>query len=236
MYFLMIKTHNTTGLKYLCQTRRKDPFKYLGSGVYWRKHLKKHGEDITTEVVGVYETQQELSVAGVKLSEEYGVVRSDNWANLVPEEGTGGDTSKTSSYKKGMKSRKSMAGENNPMYGKEGYWKNKVGPTVGKHWFNNGDKEVSSLNCPEGYTEGRLKETCPHCSISVEPMNKKWHFDYCNKNPNQKERPKSHLIGLKWWNNGIEELKARECPEGYTRGRVSNERFKNKAKIYKILC
>ena len=227
----MIKTHTNTGLKYLCQTQRKNPFKYLGSGKYWRLHLKKHGENITTDVIGVYETREELAAISVPLSEKYNVVDSDEWANLVPEDGTGGDTSNTDGYKRGMQQRRSFAGENNPMHGKPGYWKGKSGPCTGMHWYNNGKKEMNAFSCPTGFTRGRLKVGCPHCLIEVEPMNKKWHFDYCKHNPTKKERPKSHLIGLKWWNNGKEELKARECPTGYTRGRVDKERFKNEHKV-----
>ena len=47
-YKLMIKTHNVTGKKYLCMTTKADPYKYNGSGVYWKNHIKKYGKDITT--------------------------------------------------------------------------------------------------------------------------------------------------------------------------------------------
>ena len=39
MYTLMIKTHNITGLKYLCKTVNSEPHKYMGSGKYWKKHF-----------------------------------------------------------------------------------------------------------------------------------------------------------------------------------------------------
>ena len=44
MFYLYIKTHSKTGLKYLGYTQKKDPFSYTGSGTYWKRHLKKHGE------------------------------------------------------------------------------------------------------------------------------------------------------------------------------------------------
>jgi len=50
IYYLYIKTHNITGLKYLGYTKRKDPYKYKGSGDYWTKHINKHGYDVTTEI------------------------------------------------------------------------------------------------------------------------------------------------------------------------------------------
>jgi len=60
IYYLMVKTHNITGLKYLCQTKRKDPHKYLGSGLHWERHLNKHGKDITTEIIRECQSKDEL--------------------------------------------------------------------------------------------------------------------------------------------------------------------------------
>lgn len=99
MYYLCIKTHNKTGLKYLCQTKQKNPFKYLGSGVRWKNHLRIHGIDISTEIVGKFKSKKLLVEAGRKLSKKYNVVKSRKWANLRDEEGDGGDTSKHIDYK-----------------------------------------------------------------------------------------------------------------------------------------
>jgi len=97
MIYLYIKTHNKTGLKYLGKTVR-DPYKYKGSGKRWTNHIKKHGNDVTTEVVGIFNTNEELKQFSVILSEELNIVDSDKWANLMPETGTGGDTSKYINY------------------------------------------------------------------------------------------------------------------------------------------
>ena len=92
IYYLMVKTHNITGLKYLCQTKRKDPHKYLGSGLHWERHLNKHGKDITTEIIRECQSKDELKEWGIHYSEEWNVVESDEWANLKPESGNGGTT------------------------------------------------------------------------------------------------------------------------------------------------
>lgn len=47
---LYVKTHNKTGLKYLGYTKR-DPFKYKGSGYCWVPHIRKHGNDVSTEIL-----------------------------------------------------------------------------------------------------------------------------------------------------------------------------------------
>lgn len=84
--YLYVKTHNKTGLKYLGQTKN-EPFKYKGSGKYWKRHIKLHGNDATTEVLLVTENKDELRAAGLHFSNLWDVVRSPDWANLMPESG-----------------------------------------------------------------------------------------------------------------------------------------------------
>lgn len=99
MIYLYIKTHNKTGLKYLGKTVQ-DPFTYKGSGKRWINHIKKHGNDVTTEVVGTYETIDDLRSDSIIISEKYNIVNSNEWANLRPETGDGGDTSSYIDYSK----------------------------------------------------------------------------------------------------------------------------------------
>jgi hypothetical protein len=85
----MIKTHTVTGLKYLCQTKRTDYNTYSGSGVYWQKHLKKHGYTFTTELIAECNSLHELKERGTYFSNLWNIVESDEWANLIIEDGTG---------------------------------------------------------------------------------------------------------------------------------------------------
>jgi hypothetical protein len=92
--YLYMKTHNKTGLKYLGKTIR-DPFVYKGSGTIWLSHIKKHGYDITTEILKICETNEEIKEWGLYYSELWNIVNdrdergNKTWANLKPEEGTG---------------------------------------------------------------------------------------------------------------------------------------------------
>ena len=91
---LMIKTHNKTGLKYLCYTQSSGSLyeKYKGSGHIWKKHLKKHGDDITTDLIYETDDYDDFKRVAIEKSHEYNIVESNEWANLRLEEGTGGDT------------------------------------------------------------------------------------------------------------------------------------------------
>ena len=51
MYTLMIKTHNITGLKYLCKCSHENYISYKLSGKYRKRHRKNHGNDVSTEIL-----------------------------------------------------------------------------------------------------------------------------------------------------------------------------------------
>ncbi len=90
MTTLYIKTHNTTKKQYFGKTI-KDPFKYKGSGTYWTKHLKKHGINITTIILGEFEdTDPALIDYALGFSAANDIVLSEDWANLIPEDGLDG--------------------------------------------------------------------------------------------------------------------------------------------------
>ena len=95
IYYLMVKTQIITGLKYLCQTKNKNPHTYLGSGKYWGSHLRKHGKDITTVIIRECSSKEELREWGIYYSILWNIVTdrdangNKTWANLIPESGSG---------------------------------------------------------------------------------------------------------------------------------------------------
>lgn len=113
IYYLMVKTHNITGLKYLCQTKRKDPLKYFGSGKEWVKHLECYGKTIHTDIILKTKDKQVLNDTGRYYSVLWKITTAmDNfgnkiWANVIAE--TGGGPGRAGHH----------VGENNPMYGKK---------------------------------------------------------------------------------------------------------------------
>lgn len=88
IYSLYIKTHLKTGLKYLGQTS-KDPMIYCGSGIDWKKHLREHGNDITTQILYQGSDREEMKRLGRYYSDLWEVAKSSEWANRIPETGGG---------------------------------------------------------------------------------------------------------------------------------------------------
>lgn len=89
MIHLYVKQHNVTGLKYFGMTKSKDPIKYPGSGLHWKRHCKIHGKsDITTTIVGSYDNK-DIEIArefAIKFSADNNIVESEEWANLIVED------------------------------------------------------------------------------------------------------------------------------------------------------
>jgi hypothetical protein len=95
--YLYVKTHNVTGLKYFGKTtsNRKS---YKGSGHYWTRHIKKHGYDVTTEILGYFTDPEECFKFATAFSNANNIVESSEWANERIENGfDGGDTTSSKS-------------------------------------------------------------------------------------------------------------------------------------------
>lgn len=192
--YLYIKQHNKTGLKYFGKTTKKDPLKYKGSGLHWKRHLKIHGNDVKTLWVQLFENEQELIEYAKKFSEENDIVNSDKWANLKNENGLdGGRESGFIGHKPSEEIRKKYSErmkKNNPMFDENVKQKHllsmKSSETIkkksqskkgntnvrGKVWYNNG--QISKMfNSPpdDTWSKGRLN---PHWNI--------------NRNKNEKKR------------------------------------------------
>jgi hypothetical protein len=88
IYYLYTKTHLKTGLKYLGYTKN-DPHTYKGSGHYWILHIEKHGYDVWTNIIFRTEIKSEIKEMGLYYSRLWNVVESDEWANLIEENGSG---------------------------------------------------------------------------------------------------------------------------------------------------
>ena len=94
---LYIKQHSITKKKYFGKTSTQDPIKYLGSGTYWQKHIKKHGKQFV-ETLWVSDLYYDTSIVepALQFSYENNIVESDDWANLMVENGLDGASSRTS--------------------------------------------------------------------------------------------------------------------------------------------
>ena len=89
---LLLKTHNTTGMKYLCYTKKEDHISYKGSGKRWKNHIKIHGYDVKTELLLETDNYEKFRDFARKISEDFDIVNSKEWANMRIEDGEGGDT------------------------------------------------------------------------------------------------------------------------------------------------
>lgn len=109
--WLYIKQHNLTGLKYFGKTTRKDPNKYIGSGLHWRRHISVHGNDISTVWTKFFSNQEELVEFAVEFSINNNIVESTEWANIKIENGLDGGSQKGRTLSESCRQKLSIAGK-----------------------------------------------------------------------------------------------------------------------------
>lgn len=191
--YLYIKQHSITKKKYFGKTTQ-DPYKYLGSGKYWLSHIKKHGkEHIVTIWVSEPFYDTSITEVALHLSKENNIVNSNDWANLILENGLDGAPKginrniNSGSFKKG--SIPWCAGKKLPTVSiaKKLFWmewhetnikKEKIYTKIGV------SKDIRNMYSENITNMNTLKLTCPHCKvigIGYATMHK-WHFDRCKSN------------------------------------------------------
>ena len=112
---LYVKRHRKTGLKYFGKTTTKNIYSYSGSGKYWKRHIKEHGKDIETLWVSEYFLDNaDLVDFSILFSELFDIASSNEWANLIAENGLDGAPR---GYPKPEGFRLKFLGEKNPMFG-----------------------------------------------------------------------------------------------------------------------
>jgi hypothetical protein len=90
---LYVKCHKQTGLQYFGKTIREVE-DYNGSGVYWNRHLDKHGVELYSMTIGEFDENDPMLIEfALGFSAANDIVLSKDWANLKPESGIdGGDS------------------------------------------------------------------------------------------------------------------------------------------------
>ena len=192
--YILLKEHKTTGLKYLCRhitNNIKTCYTYSGSGVYWKRHLDKHGYDLKTEILAKCDTIEEARTIGIFFSDLYNIVDSKEFANLVSENGQGG--AEVVKYRKkhsGWRGFK-MLGELNPSKRPDvrvKISKKLKGRKFTEEWKKKLSKAAKGRPSPNKGKPNPYAKTdhmniqliCPHCNKQGgKGAMIRWHFDNC---------------------------------------------------------
>jgi hypothetical protein len=201
--YLYHKKHKITGLNYFGKTDN-DPINYNGSGVYWNSHLRKHGKLIETVQVWEFDNINERSEFAIKFSAENNIVKSDEWANLCPENGLDGGDKFGYMPKDKLANINARKSKNVKQSWQEESRINANTQSAKKQWATRTDDEIQKLaskisntlltKTVEQRAEAKRKRketlalnrkeiTCPHCNLigtNKANMNR-YHFNKCKK-------------------------------------------------------
>lgn len=206
MISLYVKTHNKTGLKYFGKTKNKNVHAYSGSGVYWKRHLEKHGKDYTTEIVAQFSEDQleEITKFATDFSIKNDIVDSKEWANFTIETGLDGN---------------SLSKERHPMWGKTG----KDHQRYGKPLSEESRRRMSKAQKGRIITDEMKRKISEKLKGNVIPHDVRIKIGLSVKGKNKGELSPNY--GKKWYTNGEDNVMAFECPEGYCKGRTLPKRL-----------
>lgn len=193
-----IKRHSLTGLKYFGKTTNINVTngRYRGGGKYWKEHINKHGVRYVETIwkSEVFTDKEKCIDFGLAFSELFDIVKSNEWANLEPENGINGFVPGTASSLKGRKlteehkakiaqSTKGREAHNkglpSPLRGRESPLKGRIGRAIkGKPSPKRGLPNPGASTANKGVP--KRKVICPHCNKEggVNNMNR-YHFDNC---------------------------------------------------------
>ena len=201
--YLYHKRHRITGLNYFGKTKR-DPYLYNGSGVYWFRHLQKHGKDIETVQVWKFTDLNECSKFAIQFSENNNIVESKEWANLCPENGlAGGNKFIHMSDERLAEIHQKRIDKANDR------WKTRdrteQAKSVSNIWAARDEETLSAIKSKisntlrnktaeereadlikrRKTTDQWLPITCPHCGLMSKGLSnmRRYHFDNCKLSP-----------------------------------------------------
>lgn len=116
---LYIKQCPHCGMKYFGKSVSKTIENYRGSGKHWTRHLNKHKVDPIHLWNSEWYYDTSITRFALRFSRMNKIVKSNEWANLMEENGVdGGWSHVNSSTETATKRSKTMMGKNNHFYGK----------------------------------------------------------------------------------------------------------------------
>ena len=196
--YLYIKQHSVTEKLYFGKTKHS-PDAYIGSGLYWLRHIKDHGkEHVVTLWYCLFLDKESIKEFALNFSKQENIVESECWANLIEENGLNGN-GLPKNYKRTKESRIKATNTRSKSAKELGYYhtpesikktadakRNKPRSVETKQKLSDANRGIPKskefANRVSDTMKGRIQITakCIHCGIEMQVSNlARYHNDNC---------------------------------------------------------
>lgn len=183
--YLYIKQHAITGKLYFGKTI-KNPEKYTGSGLHWKRHITKHGkEHIQTLWFCLFYDKDSIVDFALNFSEQQHIVESEEWLNQIIENAIdGGSTCGTGNGAFGKKYKRtkpcSLEARLNMSMCKKGKALSDSHKQSLSIAATGKPKSIKRSLAISKFVKDAEPIKCPHCNkIGKLPGMNVWHFAHC---------------------------------------------------------
>ena len=193
---------------------------YMGSGTALHKAFEKYGvENFEKKILKFYNSPEELNIVESRLVNERWLKKNKNRTYNLQ---TGGKQRDFLSQESKQKISESLKGRTPWNKGKNNYLSDESRAKISDAVRNRTPetrKKISDGN--KGKTIS--SETRKKISESLKGENSTWYGKHLNDDA--KKKISESIKGRHWYNNGIIEFQARECPDGFIRGRLKKNKI-----------
>jgi hypothetical protein len=185
-----------------CDCLPEEDSKYFGS------FTDKTFKPTQKIILQVFNTLEEVVEAEVILHNFYQVDINPHFANKAKSTSTGFFIKWTDEQRKNLS--KKRGGKNNPMYGKTGH----LNPMFGRTHSQESREKIGAFSRQRVHSPETKQKIGEAMRGENHPLFGKGH------SKESREKMSKSTKGLKWFNNGKESVRRRECPPGFTPGRL----------------
>ena len=199
---------------------------YMGGGSCIKASEKKYGiHNFSKEILAVTYNSKTVCILEIEYISLYKSIGKDEYIIAPGGEGGHGPTSEATKRKVSELLKNRTLSQEHCKHISEAKL-GKPAKNKGTRWYNDGEHNIMAMSCPKGYQKGVINKRCLSKEEKQSRLEKiKRNEAIADNELMRVQEKKKQLYNSKschWYNNGIQSIRAKECPEGFVPGRLGD--------------